>query len=194
MAVRCCAANRRGMLLQGWYDEQGLAVRIKGFVKTAAIVPFALFFSSAVCGAATYSLFTASRFDDPASLEPVVGGLKTFSQPVRLAAEQQTPQTAVQNDYQACLDNANIGHDAAWASECQRIGDKDRRDYANCTDNLNLSKTYCDAAYTIRDVSPSCRLPPGIATGLDAELERSRNRCLQQSKASPAPAAVNQSR
>ena len=161
---------------------------ITGFLKAGAIASLVLVLVSTASAAAACWFFDASRLDAPQRLEPISGDLRTLSHPVRLAAEQQTSalptaETARQNGYQACLDSANAARDAARAAECKRIGEKDRRDYANCVDKLNLSKTYCDAAYTIRDVAPNCVLPPGIATGLDAELESARNRCLQQSKA-----------
>ena len=109
---------------------------------------------------------------------------------VTLAAEQQAPaqaqsaeKAAAQERFQACVKDARASHDASWASECKRIGDKDRQDYNNCLAKLDLPKAYCDASYTIHDDSPNCTLPPATASVLDADLEQARYRCLRNSEA-----------
>lgn len=100
-----------------------------------------------------------------------------------LAADQTTETAAAPDGYQACVGSAAAAHDAARAVECKRIGDKERADYDNCIGNLNLPKSYCDASYTVHDVSPSCTLPPAAASVLDADLEQARNRCRKDSNA-----------
>lgn len=132
------------------------------------------------------------KFSVIASLLLTVGSAdaQTRLEQARLAADQQPaeqsqpagPATAVER-YQACLKNAGANHDASWAAECKRIGEKDSQDYANCISKLNLPKSYCDASYTLHDGSPNCTLPTSIASVLDADLEQARYRCLQDKAA-----------
>ena len=114
---------------------------------------------------------------------------QTHLEQARLAAEQPPPeqnqsagQTAAAG-YQSCLGDAGAAHDASWATECKRIGEKDRRDYDNCISKLNLPKSYCDASYALHDSSPTCTLPGAVASVIDAELERARYRCLRDKEA-----------
>lgn len=103
-----------------------------------------------------------------------------------LAADNQSAQLkegAAPNGYQACVGTATATHDTSWAAECKRINERDRTDYNSCLDKLKLPKTYCDSSYVIHDPSPTCTLPPTIATVLDAALERARYRCLDESNA-----------
>ena len=103
-----------------------------------------------------------------------------------LAADNQPAQqkeSIAPDGYRACVGAASATHDASWAAECKRVNERDRTDYGNCLDKLKLPKTYCDSSYVIHDPSPTCTLPPAIATVLDAALERARYRCLNESNA-----------
>ncbi len=98
-------------------------------------------------------------------------------------AQQKQSAAPGPDGYQACVGTATASHDSSWAAECKRVNARDRADYDNCLDKLKLPKTYCDSSYTIHDPSPTCTLPPSIATVLDAALERARYRCLNESNA-----------
>jgi hypothetical protein len=107
-----------------------------------------------------------------------------------LEQRQSTEKVATENAkaaaatrLQACISNASAAHDASWAAECKRVAEKAEQDHANCVSQPNLPQGYCDAAYRLHDAAPNCTLPVAIATGLDANLDRARNRCLQDSKA-----------
>jgi len=115
---------------------------------------------------------------------------QTRLEQARLAADQQPAeqsqvagQPTAAERYQACLKNAGASHDASWAAECKRIGEKDSQDYANCLSKLNLPRSYCDASYPLHDASPNCTLPTSIASVLDGDLELARYRCSQDKAA-----------
>jgi len=107
-----------------------------------------------------------------------------------LAADNQPAQqkegaasAPAADGYQACVGAATATHDASWAAECKRINERDRADYDNCLGKLKLPKTYCDSSYVIHDASPTCTLPPAVATVLNADLERARYRCRKEGNA-----------
>ena len=95
------------------------------------------------------------------------------------AAEAETPPSAPDSQYQACLADAGTTHDAARAAECKRLAEQTDSDRANCLSKLNLPKIYCDASYAQRDPSANCTLPDEIGSVIDAELARARFRCAR---------------
>jgi hypothetical protein len=46
-----------------------------------------------------------------------------------------------------------------------------------------MSKEVCVSMYSGRDASPSCSLPRALGTDLSDELDKSRKRCLDESRA-----------
>jgi len=90
---------------------------------------------------------------------------------------------AAQARYRTCLKDADAAHAASQAAQCKASADKVSALRDNCLNTLKLPKAYCESAYVIRDGSSGCTLPPVAASTLDADLERARNRCLQESKA-----------
>jgi hypothetical protein len=98
----------------------------------------------------------------------------------KVAAENA--KTAAAARYQDCVSSASAAHDASWASECKRVAEKAQADHEHCAAQPNLPQGYCDAAYRLHDASPNCTLPVAIATGIDADLDRARSRCLRDSK------------
>jgi len=108
----------------------------------------------------------------------------------RLLAQQQElekrrtqAQAAAESRYQSCVKDAATAHAGSQAAQCKTIADKANADRDNCLNALKLPKAYCESAYVIRDGSPNCTLPTAAASVLDADLERARNRCLQENKA-----------
>ena len=95
------------------------------------------------------------------------------------AAEAETPPSAPDSQYQACLTGAGAVHDAAQASECKRVAEQTDSDRTNCLGKLNLPKIYCDTSYAARDPSANCTLPDQIGSVIDAELAHARFRCAR---------------
>ena len=95
------------------------------------------------------------------------------------AAEAETPPSAPDSQYQACLAGAGAIHDVAQAAECKRVAEQIDSDRANCLSKLNLPKIYCDASYAPRDPGANCTLPDQIGSVIDAELAHARFRCAR---------------
>jgi len=159
-------------------------------LKIGAIALCTLVLPGSVYGVAASRLSSDRiRIDRSNKPNPSPDGELTFFAPALLGAKSRLSENVLpqasdseRNAYQVCVTSATAVRDAAWAAECKRIGEKDRQDYAECVEKLNLSTTYCGAAYRIRDVLPKCPLLPGVATSLNAALESARNRCLRESK------------
>ena len=96
------------------------------------------------------------------------------------AAEERraNDQAEVKAAYQSCVALADRSYDGMWASTCKRIAEKDAKDRADC---VAKGSSFCDI-YKLRDGSPNCALPRALASDLDATHEKSRDRCLQESK------------
>lgn len=108
---------------------------------------------------------------------------RSASEQQALEQRQALAKAAAQIRYQTCLNSAGAAHDASWAAECKRLAEKALQDHADCLGKLNLPQTYCDASYPMRDASPRCTLAAEFATVIDADLERARKRCRQESEA-----------
>jgi hypothetical protein len=103
----------------------------------------------------------------------------------RREAEQRAADERRANDqaeakaaYQSCVALADRSYNAMWASTCKRLADKDAKDRADC---VAKGSSFCDI-YKQGDGSPSCSLPRVLASDLDTTHEKSRDRCLQESK------------
>lgn len=99
----------------------------------------------------------------------------------REAAEQkQTREKAeIQARYEYCITRAERAYDTNWTSTCKSLADKARKDRASCT----LPPATCDSMYPVRDPTVACSLPQSLASSINTDLERSKNRCLQESNA-----------
>jgi hypothetical protein len=167
-----------------------LAAKIGRFLKIGVIAVLLLGAGGAVY---YYAVFLPRRDAvraDEERLEQARDAAAKHAEQERLLAQQQEleqrraqQQAAAQVRYQACLTDAAAAHTASWATQCKSIADKTAADRDNCLSALKLPKAYCDSSYTVRDGSPTCTLPTATASVIDADLERARNRCLQESKA-----------
>jgi hypothetical protein len=100
----------------------------------------------------------------------------------RASEERQAAEKAASPvRYQACLSGANNNYEALWAAACKRLGEQSRKEHDDCT-SKNLGRQFCDVTYAIRDASPKCTLPPEIATDFDADVQKARDRCLQENR------------
>jgi hypothetical protein len=109
----------------------------------------------------------------------------------RIIAEQQrqsAEKAAAQNRYQACLSRASANYDAAWARMCKRYGDMVNSDSAKgiglCV-SAGTPKVECEKRHkeSLRDTSANCTLPKLLSADLNADLEKARDRCLQETRA-----------
>lgn len=168
----------------------GFGAKIDPLLKLGMIASLLLASSSVGSCYAVYLAGRHAQLNNQQMLEEARANAHKRVAQARLLSEQRASeqrqsakQAAAQTSYQTCLDSAGAAHDASWAAECKRIGEKALEDHAACLAKLNLPKTYCDAAYSSRDASANCALPPQVATVLDAALEQARHRCLRESKA-----------
>lgn len=176
------AAEHRG--------EIGLAKRRGGFF-TRGIIAAAMLAAAGI--GSYYGVYVPARdaklaaeqalAKAQAEAEMRAGQQRLLAQRQAAEERQAQAQAAAQIRYQACLHEAVAAHDASWAPECKNLHDKDSAAHADCLDKLKLPKTYCDSAYVIRDDSPKCTLPAEIASVIDADLERARNRCRKEKEA-----------
>jgi hypothetical protein len=99
----------------------------------------------------------------------------------REAAEQKLAleKAETQARYESCIDREQRSYDLNWASTCKRLAEKARKDRASC----NLPPATCDSIHPARDPTAACALPQSLASTVNADLERGKNRCLQESKA-----------
>jgi hypothetical protein len=93
--------------------------------------------------------------------------------------ERQTLEKA--NRYQACLSRATDNYNASRLAACNRPREKIIKDRNNCIE-LGFSEKVCAMAHVVREASPNCTLPRTVALALDADVEKARDRCLEEDK------------
>jgi hypothetical protein len=106
---------------------------------------------------------------------------RTLSEQREIERRQSAEKAAAQTRYQTCLRRASNSYSESWATACKRIGEKSLKDHHECI-RSGVARASCDSIHTIRDASPDCTLPRVIATDLEADLEKERNRCLQENR------------
>jgi hypothetical protein len=102
------------------------------------------------------------------------------------AAEQQAVEErqALEkgNRYQVCLSRATDNYNASRLAACNRPREKIIKDRDDCI-KLGFSKEVCAMAHVVREASPNCTLPRAVALALDADVEKARDRCLEEDRA-----------
>jgi hypothetical protein len=108
------------------------------------------------------------------------------------AAEQQAleeRQALEKADrYQACLSRATENYNASRLTACNRPQEKIIKDHDDCI-KLGFTKKVCDMAHVVREASPNCSLPRAVALALDADVEKARDRCLEEDGLGLPPAS-----
>jgi len=167
-----------------------LARKIDGLLKLGAAAAIVLAAGSVGYYYAVYLPGRDARIESERLSAQARADAAARAEEARRLAEQQAlqqrrlmAQAAAETRYQACAKDAGAVHDAAWAAECKRLADQTQKDHADCLANGRLSKAYCDSSYGPRDASPNCALPAEVSTHLDADLARTRSRCLHDSEA-----------
>jgi hypothetical protein len=101
------------------------------------------------------------------------------------AAEQQVVEErqALEkaNRHQACLSRATDNYNASRLAACDRPREKIIKDQDNCV-KLGFSRKVCAMAHVVREASPNCTLPRTVTFALDADVEKARNRCLEEDR------------
>jgi hypothetical protein len=102
------------------------------------------------------------------------------AQAERDAAEQRQAleKAAAQTAYDTCVARVNETYSATWASNCKSVAERARKDRAACG-----AESWCDKIHPALDGGPNCSLPTVLASSINAELNRRKDRCLQESKA-----------
>jgi len=133
-----------------------------------------------------------ARFEPERALEGLRAAAQKRAEREQLLLEQQASeqraleqQAAEQRQllekadrYQACLGHATDGYNESRIAACNRLQEKVIKDHDNCI-RLGFRKKVCDLAHVIREPSPNCTLPQAIASNLDADAEKARDRCLE---------------
>jgi hypothetical protein len=93
------------------------------------------------------------------------------------------------NRYQACLSRATDNYNASRLAACNRPREKIIKDRDNCI-QLGFSEKVCAMAHVVREASPNCALPRAVALSLDADVEKARDRCLEEDRDGSAVEAL----
>jgi cell division septation protein DedD len=97
----------------------------------------------------------------------------------KAAEERQALEKA--NRYQACLSRATDSYNASRLAACNRTREKIIKDQDDCF-NLGFSRNVCAMAHVVPEPSPSCTLPRTVRLALDADVEKARDRCVEEDK------------
>jgi hypothetical protein len=97
----------------------------------------------------------------------------------RAAEEQLALERA--NRHQACLNRATDNYNVSRLAACNRPREKIIKDRDNCI-QLGFSEKVCAMAHVVREASPTCTLPRAVAFSLDADVEKARDRCLEEDR------------
>jgi hypothetical protein len=122
------------------------------------------------------------RSEKHAEQEPSLLEQKVSEQPAaeqKAAEEQQALEKG--NRYQACLSRATESYNASRLAACNRRRNKTIKDQDDCVE-LGFSRNVCAMAHVVPEVSPNCTLSRTVRLALDADLEKVRDRCLEEDK------------
>jgi hypothetical protein len=168
--------NRRGGRVAGKADA---------FLKVSLGLAFLLAAGSVGYHFAVYVPARDSQLDNERRLEKTHAELAQRSAEERAQAEREAVErrqalekATAQAGYETCVRRVNDSYDSTWASNCKSLAEKARKDRAACG-----SEAWCDKVHPARDPGPSCPLPSTLASSLNAEANRGRDRCLKESQA-----------
>jgi hypothetical protein len=103
---------------------------------------------------------------------------------------QASEKATVQAQYQTCLSYARLDYEANWAGACKRWRALSVEGKLHCNYDANTQKTVCDPK-KLPDPN-DCALPREKARDFKSDLEKAKDRCLQETRAGltrigPAP-------
>jgi hypothetical protein len=177
------------MTLSGCKSGAALGRKIDAFLKISIAASAVLAAASVGYYHLVYLPARDVQVDVERKLERARAEYSRLAEQARIADEkraaeekQATDKEAVQIRYQLCVRSAESFYSNSWTKECKRISDNSAKAHADCIAKAKGDTSFCDQVYKITDGSPSCSLPRTIATDLGEELEKTRNRCLQESR------------
>jgi hypothetical protein len=95
---------------------------------------------------------------------------------------QAADKEAIQDKYQACVTTADSNYSLAWADQCRKMSDTAQKNRADCISKSTSDKLFCDRIYPKVDFNPDCSLNRGVGNDLNDQLQKSHERCLQESR------------
>ncbi|EQB16167.1 hypothetical protein [Novosphingobium lindaniclasticum] len=95
----------------------------------------------------------------------------------RERAEQSRRREAAQQEYQDCLNFAELSYKQRWTASCRAQHDADVSALADCADNLFATEEGCRARVAIRP-ERDCALPGGTARSYSDAREQRKAECL----------------
>lgn len=99
------------------------------------------------------------------------------------AEEKKTAEReAIQRRYRTCMRNAEVNYSTSWEDACKRISDQAAKGHRECI-SKGIAKSTCDLIYPSRERNPDCSLPRTVGNDITEVLEKSRTRCLDESRA-----------
>jgi cell division septation protein DedD len=125
--------------------------------------------------------------------------LSVFEQKVseRRAAEQKMAEERLAlekaNRYHACLSRATDSYNTSRSAACNRAREKIIKDQDDCF-NLGFSREVCAMAHVVPEASPNCTLPRTVKLALDADVQKARDRCLEEDQDGSTVQALLRSR
>jgi hypothetical protein len=169
-----------------------LAGKINAILKVSVVASVLLASSSVGYYYLVYLPHRDAQFEPERALERLRAAAQKHAKQDKLLFEQQeserraAEQQAVQEQqtleraerYQACLSRATDNYNAARLAACNRPQEKIIKDHDDCM-KLGFPKNVCDMAHVVHGASPNCTLPRSVASALDADAEKARDRCRE---------------
>lgn len=173
-----------------------MAARIDVILKLSVVASVLLASSSVGYYYVIYLPHQDARLEPERALEGLRAAARKRAEQERLLSEQQVAeqraleqQAAEQRQsqeradrYKTCLSQVTESYNEARIAACNRLQEKVIRDHDSCVKG-GFPKKVCDLAHVVREPSPSCPLPRAIASNLDAEAEKARDRCNKENGA-----------
>jgi hypothetical protein len=124
----------------------------------------------------------ARRSEQHAEQEPPLFEQKVSEQPASEQKAIEQRQALEKADrYQACLSRATDSYNASRLASCNRPRQKIIKDQDDCF-NLGFSREVCAMAHVVPEASPNCTLPRTVKLALDADVQKARDRCVEEDK------------
>jgi hypothetical protein len=91
-------------------------------------------------------------------------------------AHAEFARKTAQAAYETCVAQVEENYNAMWASSCKSLAETARSLFGRaCGDAEPCGKIF--------DAGPNCSLPTAVASSNNSELNRGKDRCLQESQA-----------
>jgi hypothetical protein len=168
----------------GWVDKRRLTLagKIDAILKISIIASVLFASSSAGYYYLSYLPRRDARFEPERALEQLLMEQQASEQ--RALEQQAAEQRQLLENadrYQACLSRASQSYNDSRMAACNRLQEKVIKNHDTCI-RSGFREKVCNLAYVVREPSPNCTLPQAIASNLDDEAEKARDRCLKESR------------